>query len=366
VALPIQSLVRSPPFKGLLAAVLLAIVVVAGVGSLVAGGGAAGRQVALCRPNLDPHLTPVGTGPAAFTMGIRVNRASDVDEIQSEFGDRVLPRDVFVINTEFPHSKPSDWEGALERISEKFRCNRIVTLTGPSLDPNRPSYEYALVGHPELDAVLVDWEPDSYEGTGRGAWTPALQANVERIDRELRQLAGRLGNTRTRMGLVPDYTPRWDYAAFGRVVAGANLTLDPIHRGYQIVQTQPNCGTPSAPGPLIGGLTTQLRSQYRRDFGIPLVPGSSSSPDFDSDLLQHLGFEVAFDETPNPKASEAVERLGPEQAAACTGQILRAGGGGVLYWASPDSIRALLDTPLGRSLRGPGVADGTYWGSGSS
>jgi hypothetical protein len=318
---------------------------------LAACGGGGNEDVALCRPNLDPHLTPVGTGPAAFTMGIRVNQASDVDEIESALGDRILDRDVFVINAEFPHSKPADWEASLERISEKFRCNRIATLTGLGPHPERPSYQYALVGHPELDAVLVDWEPDSWEDTGRGAWSPALQANLARISEQLRLLTDRLKTTRTRMGLVPDYTPAWDYARFGRVVAGANFTLDPIHRGYQIVQTQPNCGTPSAPGPLIGGLTAQLRSQYRQQFGVPLVKGSGSSPQFDSDLLQHLGFEVAFDETPNPKATEAVERIGPRQAAACTDQILNAGGAGVLYWASPQSIEAMLNTPLGRSMR---------------
>jgi hypothetical protein len=64
-----------------------------------------------------------------------------------------------------------------------------------------------------------------------------------------------------------------------------------------------------------------------------------------------VGFEVAFDETPNPKASEPVERIGPDQAAACTAQILGADGAGVLYWASPQSIRAMLDTPVGGTLR---------------
>jgi hypothetical protein len=71
----------------------------------------------------------------------------------------------------------------------------------------------------------------------------------------------------------------------------------------------------------------------------------------DRDLLQHLGFEIAFDDNPNPKASEAVERIGPKRAAECTNQILHAGGAGVLYWASPESIRAMLDTPTGRTLR---------------
>ncbi len=182
--------------KGSIAAALLATAAL-----VLASCGGGSSEAALCRPNLAPHLTPPGGGPNAFTMGIRVNRASDVDEIESAIGDRILPRDVFVINTEFPHSKPSDWQQSLERVSEKFRCNRIVTLTGLS--------------------------PDA------GGWSPS--------------------------------------------------------------------------GP------------------------KGEPPDVTSDLLNHLGFEVAFDESPNPNASEPVERIGPEQAATCTQEILREGGAGVLY-----------------------------------
>jgi hypothetical protein len=329
----------------------ISIVAASALAILVAScGGSA--ETALCRPNLDPHLTPPGNGPAAYTMGIRVNRASDVDEIESSFGDRILPRDVFVINTEFPNSKPSDWEGALERVGEKFRCNRIVTLTGLSPDSQKPGYEYALVGHPELDAVLIDWEPDTWADAKQGQWTAGEAANLGRIDSQLRALARKLATTdHTRMALVPDYMTAWDYGRSARVVAGANLLLDPIHRGYQIVQTQPNCGTPSAPGPLIGGVTGDLRSQYKKHFGTPLPGGRGPTAVFDADLLDHLGFEVAFSESPNPKASEAVERLGPVEGARCTQQILQAGGAGVLYWASPEAIERMLDTPTGRSLR---------------
>lgn len=329
----------------------IAMAAATGVALLVASCGGSAQE-ALCRPNLDPHLTPPGTGAAAYTMGIRVNRASDVDQIESAIGDRILPRDVFVINTEYPSSKPSDWEAALEEVGKKFRCNRIVTLTGLSPDSQKPGYEYALVGHPELDAVMIDWEPDTWANLHQGSWTSRQATSLQRIDTQLRALARRLATTdHTRMALVPDYMPAWDYGRNARVIAGANFVLDPIHRGYQIVQTQPNCGTPSAPGPLIGGLTSQLRSQYRGLFGVPLVGGKGKNAVFNRDLLNHLGFEIAFDETPNPKASEAVERIGPVQAAQCTQQIERAGGNGVLYWASPASIEKMLDTPIGEVLR---------------
>jgi hypothetical protein len=319
--------------------------------SLAACGGSS--ETALCRPNLAPHLTPPGGGPNAFTMGLRVNQASDVDQIESELGDRILPRDVFVINTEFPHSKPDDWQDSLERVAEKFRCNRIVTLTGLSKDPNQPGYEYALVDRPELDAVLVDWEPDTYDDLGQGRWTTDQATNEARIAAQLGALSRRLANSRVRMGLVPDYLPAWDYGPFGRVVAEQNYRLDTIHRGYQIVQTQPNCGTPAAAGPEIPGVTDQLISQYRSVIGLPLRVGAPKDepPDVTSDLLNHLGFEIAFDESPNRHSSKAVERIGPEQAAECTQEILKAGGAGVAYWADPDSIKAMLTSRAGLTLR---------------
>jgi len=339
--------------KGLIPGSIATAAVALAALALASCGGSS--QAALCRPNLDPHLTPPGGGPSAFTMGLRVNRASDVDEIESDLGDKILPRDVFVINTEYPSSKPDDWKAALDEVGKKFRCNRIVTLTGLSPDPNKPSYEYALVDEPTLDAVLVDWEPDSWADTGRGHWTTDQAANENRIAGQLGTLAHRLADSQVRMGLVPDYLPRWDYGPFGRVVAEQNYSLDPIHLGYQIVQTQPNCGTPSAAGPQIPAVTNQLIRQYRSVIGLSLrVNGPKGEPpDVTSDLLNHLGFELAFDESPNPHASDAVERLGPEAAAACTHQILRAGGAGVLYWADADSMKAMLDSRAGLTLRQP-------------
>jgi hypothetical protein len=337
--------------RTLLRAVGMAGVLAALTAVLAACGGGSSTKVA-CQPALYPHLTP-GTGPSAYTMGIRVNKDTEVDQLGQLLGDRIKQQDVFVINAEYPNSKPADWEAALSRLTEKFPCNRVVTLTGLGRRADRPSYEYALVGHPELDAVLVDWEPDSWADTGRGPWTSQLDRSLPRITEQLRELSDRLKSTKTVMGLVPDYMPRWDYGRTARVVAEANYFLDPVFRGIQVIQTQPNCGTPSAAGPAIGPLTSQLIRQYRGVFGLPLRVGAPKDepPDMDADLLRHVGFEVAFDDNPNPKASEAVERIGPQQAASCTEQILHAGGAGVLYWASPASIRAMLDTPQGRALR---------------
>jgi hypothetical protein len=338
----------------LMRAILLALLAV-GVMTLAAcgGGDSSSDQASNCGSTPAPALSPPGNGADAFTMGIRVNEASDIGRIESSLGDQILPRDVFLVNTEFAKASAADSEEVVEQLSDKFPCNRITTLNGLATDPNKPSYAFALVGHPDVDAILVDWEPDTYEAAGKGQWTPALEANLTRIEQHLALLSEKLKTTKTRMGLVPDYLPPWDYGRTARVVALKNFELDPTHFGYQVVQTQPNCGTPSAPGPLIGGLAADVVKQYRPLFESGGSSGQQNGPKLSPVLLQHLGFEIAFDTSPNPKASEAVERIGPQQAAQCTDQVLKEGGGAIVYWASPESIRAMLETSVGKTLRSP-------------
>jgi hypothetical protein len=316
------------PIAGALVVVLIAFVLI--------GGEAPGGDRS-CGSIPDAGLAPAGEGAAAFTMGLRVNQPADVAAIESELGSRVLTRDVFVVNTEFPGSNADAWSGVVAEVRKRFPCNRIATLNGLGTRPDRPGYMHALAGQQDVDAILLDWEPDTWADTGRGAWTPELEANLGRIAGRMNELSEDLKGTATRMGLVPDYVPPWDYGRTGRVIAELNRELDSEHRGYQVVQTQPNCGSPAAPGPLIGPLAAQLRRQYR-----PIAELVST---------EHLGFEIAFDSSPDPHASEAVERIGPAQAASCSTQILGAGGAAILYWASPAALRAMLDTSAGGVLR---------------
>jgi hypothetical protein len=253
--------------------------------------------------------------------------------------ERIQSRDVFVVNTEFPGGTPADFEEIVEQLGEKFPCNRIAALNGLGSDSEKPGYMYALADHSEVDAVLLDWEPDTWATAGQGPWSSSLEQNLPRISDRLGLLAKRIENQEMVMGLVPDYLPPWDYGRTGRVIARINQEQHSGLGGFQMVQTQVKCGSASAPGPPIGELTKQLREQYR-----PL--GGT--------LLRHLGFEIAFDTTPNPRASTAVDRVGPAEAAACSSQILEAGGAGILYWATPQAVEAMLETPAGRSLRPPG------------
>jgi hypothetical protein len=311
---------------GVLATALLAF-------ALVDDGGGEGGA---CASVPETALTPSGTGPDAFTMGLRVNNEDDVAAIES-LGSKLLPRDLFVINTEYAGSDADRWSRTVAEVKRRFPCNRIAALNGLGTSPDRPGYMHALAGEPDVDAILLDWEPDTWEGAGKGPWSAELEANIGRIANSLSSLSAQAKDTEVHMGLVPDYMPPWDYGRTARVIADANRELDPEHRGIQVVQTQPNCGTPSAPGPLIGPLAGELRHQYE--------------PVRELVSTDHLGFEISFSPTPSPSASEAVDRIGPEQAAACSRQVLAAGGAGILYWASPSALGAMLDTSVGRSLR---------------
>jgi hypothetical protein len=327
----------------------LVLAVAAAILLAACGGDDSGDETASCEGIPDPALTPTGTGPDAFTMGIRVNQSADIQDINEGLADRILPRDVFVINTEFAGSKPSTWDELVDRLKRDFPCNRIATVNGLASDPNKGGYAFALAENSEVDAILVDWEQISYELAGKGKWSPSLEANLPRIAANLRLLGEKLASKDTRLGLSPQYLPPWDYGRTARTVALANMELNPEHLGYQIVQTQVNCGNPKAPGPSIGPLSAQVIRQYRSVLGERV--GSGGGTELPQPLLQHLGFEIAFDEDPHPHATEAIDRIGEEQAAACTKEILDAGGAGVLYWATPLSVRAMLETSYGSTLR---------------
>jgi hypothetical protein len=327
-------------------------VVAAAAVALAACGGGGSKQSASCE---DAHffrpLVPPGSGPAAFTMGIRVQSQKTVDLVDSQIGDRVKHRDVFVIDTQHPHTTPSRWLATFDEIKEKFPCNRIMALNGLARNPNQPGYEFGLVGPRELDAVVVDWEQDSWEDSGRGKFATAPPTNLVRVRRELNKLTARLHGTKTRIGLAPDYVPPWHYGRMAAVIAAANFPLDRLNRGYQLIQTQPNCGKPIGPGASLPRLTPHLIGQYRSMEGQRLPLPGAAAPVLTRELLQHVGFEIALTTNPDPTAPKAEDRIGPEHAARCTQQILRAGGTGILYWASPESLKAMFETPAGRDLR---------------
>ena len=329
---------------------------VAAVALMAAGCGGSDDQ-ANCNVEdaLYASFQPPSGDPAAFTMGIRVNKSDEVSDLDGEIGDRIEERDVFVINTEFAGSSPSEWDDTLTELKDKFPCNRVAALNGLGTDSQKPGYMKALAGESELDAILLDWEPDTYERAGHGNWSSELEANLPRIRAQMRELASELKDAKTRMGLVPDYLPPWDYGMVARELALANYALDPGHHGYQVVQTQPNCDDPGAVGPLIAAAAEEVRREYRPLFGYAATArGWTNVPGNSSLIERHLGFEVAFSTSPNPNASEPVERIGPEEAARCSQEIVEGGDGAILYWADPSALKAMLDTETGKGLRPSG------------
>ncbi len=334
--------------------VLACLVIVA---SLVAGCGGSDDEQANCATE-DPlfkAFQPPGGESGAYTMGIRVNKSDEVSDIEDEIGDRIEDRDVFVINTQYEGSSPDDWKDALDELKDKYPCNRVAVLNGLHSDSSRPGYMKALVGESELDAVLLDWEPDTYEGTGEGSWSPSLETNLRRIRDRMNELAGALKDQKTRMGLVPDYLAAWNYGTVQRELALANFALEPGHHGYQVVQTQPYCGEGGGTGAEFDSAADTIRSQYRPLYGFAATPRGWENVPGDSSLIgRHLAFEVAFSTSPNQGASEAVERVGPEEAARCTQKIVTDGDGAILYWAAPSDLKAMLDTEIGKRLRPSG------------
>ena len=327
------------------------VLVIAGV----FGGGESGDESedADCAGEVG-GLVPTGSGADAYTMGIRVNQASDVNEIHAAIGDRVEARDVFLINTEFAGTGPSQWQEALDQVEQRFPCNRIASLNGLGTDPNKAGYMKALATEERVDVVMLDWEPDTWESAGRGRWDSGFASSLSRINQVFSELQRELREGDTRMGIVPDYLPPWDYGRTARVLGQLNWELDSAARGFQIVQTQPNCGDPSAAGPQIGELAQDLRNQYRPLFALtPDEKGSVKAQEPSRTMLEHLGSRSPWS-TPNRSSTEAVSRTGPEQAASCSKQIVDSGGAGILYWADADALKAMLETPDGRQIRPPG------------
>lgn len=289
-------------------------------------------------------LAPPGSGFNTFTMILRLNQSADLTEYAKPgFRSLIRDRDVFLINTTYAGMDPSKARSLLSQVTREFPCNRVASLNSLDRDPDKPGYEYALVGQPEVDAVMVDWEPDTVALLGKNAWHETVSANVAEARGQLESIASRLpDDSTTRVGLVTQYEQGWNYAALSGELERVNRTISRDFLGYQIVQTQYSCGSTKVR--TMSSVVAELRQRF---------PGTISAErrhDLE-DFLDRLGFEVSFSTTPEAGANEVVEEDSPTDAAQCTQDILTAGGSAVLYWATPSAIKAMLNTPVGKSLR---------------
>jgi hypothetical protein len=312
-------------------------------------------------------------------MMLRVNQLRNAqtyanpDESAGGLAGRLRPQDIFVVNTRFYRSEPQEWADILTTLRSAFPCNRIASLNGLGADPNAPGYAYALHHSRHIWAQLTDWEQLDWNAARSsnpemGDWTWRFDRSQKRIRRWIGGLTytyALSNETRARRaGLVPQYSRKWDYGLLARTVSGPHRRIAPAMRGIQSVQTQDFCADGGGRGmkAVAGRL---LRAYKLADFRRLRLKGErrrggkrfryrkrkwKTNP-------RNLGMQISFSGTPDPGAGMAVIRTSPQRAAKCTSTALKRGGGAFLYWASPDSMRALLSVGRICVLRLP--RDGT-------
>src|SRR5262245_24653700 len=86
-------------------------------------------------------LSPKGKPIKRYTMLLRVNKVTNVHDYANAnpatggLRPRIRDRDIFVINTRFEGSTPSEWVQIADALRRRFPCNRIITLNGLAPDP---------------------------------------------------------------------------------------------------------------------------------------------------------------------------------------------------------------------------------------
>ena len=342
---------------------LLAVCLAAVAACLVALGGpeaSAGPSTGCSRPSA--ALSPKGKPPKRYTMLLRVNKLTNVAEYANAdpatggLRPRIRARDIFVINTRFGGSTPSEWVQIANALRASFPCNRIIALNGLAPDPSKPGYSGALTDHSGIWGLSLDWEQGDWnqgrkQNPGIPKWTTAFRKTLGRIGKRLSALGAAsingTGAPGRRAGIVPAYYAPWDYGLIARTTDRRNARRKPGRRGFQVVQTQGYC-VASGPGPF-HAITNRLFRQYRpkpkikkrringkvREVKVKVKPRGK---------LNTLALEISFSNTPDPSDPRPVASLPPGAAGKCTRISLKRGGGAYLYWAHPDSIRALLNT----------------------
>lgn len=301
----------------------------------------AAAQGGVCASQLQ-KLSPKGGAAQRFTLLLRVNKESNVDTYASSgvsaggLRSRINDRDVFVVNTRFKGGTPEEHDAIVARLRQRFPCNRIFALNGLGADPSQPGYIYAL-SDAGLSAVLLDWERSDWDqaraiSPSTPPWSDRFKVARKRIGKRVALvLPG------ARSGVVPAYYSDWDYGLLGRTIdrrsAAAGRGL-----GFQPVQTQGAC---AAGGRAFKTLTDRLLLQYRpkprktkKGKRRKVRPRAN---------VRNLGLEVSFSTTPDPDDSRPIASVAAGLASKCTRAGLKRGGGAFLYWATPESVGALLD-----------------------
>jgi hypothetical protein len=352
------------------------------------GGPALGTEPALAQGCPQPAtLSPGGPLEKRFTMLLRVNQPVNVDawtnsdETVGGLRDYVRKQDIFVINTRYEGSKPSEWAQMATELRNAFPCNRIAALNGMGVDPDRPGYAYALLNHPAVYALLTDFEPmDWDDDPARPGWSFKPSLAMKRMKRQNNRLARTIASSKSgaskRSGLVPLDWPGWNYGELAQDLDKKNRRLGGRKLGPLSVQTQDSCADGGASTfrnrtkPLFGQfrfrviLKTVKRSvkgkTKKRKIRIKRPIKKRSRP-----LLTNLSLQISFSNTPNPRAGMAITKTSAKTAAACTQAGLKRGAGAFFYFASTDSMELLFRQKQIARLRPPKSGNGSSGGVGA-
>ena len=329
-------------------------------------------------PPLPSGLAPTGPGPTRFTMMIRINTQGNVDTYTKPdggMGNRILPQDIFVLNTRFtgsgsfPALTPPVAASLAANLRTTFPCNRIIALNGLSFNSTSPGYAFTGVDDPNVYALMSDYERDDWnDGRSTAPGRPPWTDNFAKAFPQLRgwnfgftaTLAANPVGAGKKTGLAPQDVGGWNYGQVAQNLDKQNARLGARHLGPQSVQTQDACADGAGPG--FGARAKALRLQYnfkfitrkvrvkgknkrvRKTIRLPLHKKAKPG-------MSNLGMEISFTDSPQASASQAILSTSAAQAAACVGPALKQGVGAFFFFASDDSMRLLFQQPQINALR---------------
>jgi hypothetical protein len=350
--------IRTPRWR--LCALVAFAALTAAIGSTLPGGAVSPAPAVAQKACSQPTgLSPSGVPGKRFTMLLRVNQPVNVDdwtnpdETDGGLRDYVRKQDIFVINTRFEDSTPSEWSQMATQLRAAFPCNRIAALNGMGVDPTQPGYAYALLNHPAVYSLMTDFEPmDWDDDPSRPSWSfkPALA--MKRIKRQNNRLAKTLESSKAgawkRSGLVPLDWPGWNYGEIAQDLDKKNRRLG-RKVGPLSVQTQDSCANGGAS--TFRARTKPLLGQYRFRTALKVVKKAGKKRKVKvkrpikkraRPLLSNLSLQISFSNTPNPRAGMAITKTSAKTAAACTQAGLKRGAGAFFFFASTASMELLF------------------------
>jgi hypothetical protein len=324
-------------------------------------------------------LAPSGPAAQRFTMMIRINTQGNVDTYtkpEGGMGGRIRPQDIFVLNTrfagsgQFPAMTPSVAAGYAAQLRAVFPCNRIIALDGMSLDPAQPpGYAYTGIDDPNVYALLTDYEQSDFNAgrvtdPARPPWTNKFKVAFPILKGWdfglMSTVAANPVGAGKRTGLAPQDLGTWNYGQIAQDLNKKNLRLGSRKLGPMSVQTQDACADGAGPG--FGARAKALRLQYTFKFITKKikVPGKKKKRKKTireplkkkaKPILDNLGMEISFTDSPEASASQAILSTSAAQAAACVPPAMKQGVGAFFFFASDDAMRLLFQQPTINALR---------------